>query len=646
MCGLTGYYSPKSLDASIAHDMASALYQRGPDDAGVWSDSSAGITLAHRRLAILDLSPAGHQPMPSGSGRFIIVFNGEIYNHLELRQQLSNCHWQGTSDTETLLACFESWGIEQTLQRIVGMFSIALWDKEKEQLTIARDRMGEKPLYYGWQGDSFLFGSELKALKVHPYCKKEISRPALTLLLRHNYIPAPHSIYKGIYKLPSGSYLTITPSQSTVLPEPVRYWSLSTAVEKGKSFPFTGSDQEATDRLETILLESIQGQQLADVPLGAFLSGGIDSSTIVALMQANATQPVNTFTIGMESQTHNEAEHAKLVSKHLGTNHTELYVSAQNALDIIPRLPSLYDEPFADSSQIPTFLVSQLAKEQVTVALSGDGGDELFAGYNRYFWGERIWNKMSWLPFPMRHFLARLITQIPVSGWDAFNRRTQALQPQKLRSALLGDKLHKLAKSLSKVRSMDDLYFSLVSQWDEPASVVLNVKEPNTLISSSELWPNLPDSRERMMYLDSMTYLPDDILTKVDRAAMGVSLETRVPLLDHRVVEFAWTIPMHMKIRDGQGKWLLRQVLYRHVPKELIERPKMGFSITLEDWLRGPLREWAEELMDENKLVQQGYFDSKIIRQRWGEHLSGARNWHNLLWSVLMFQSWLEENNS
>lgn len=644
MCGLTGFYSITPFPESIAQGMAATLHHRGPDDAGIWSDS--GITLAHRRLAILDLSPAGHQPMPSNNGRYVIVFNGEIYNYLELRQQLPTLHWRGTSDTETLLACIECWGIERTLQRSVGMFAIALWDREQQQLTLARDRMGEKPLYYGWQGNTFLFGSELKALKAHPDCQAEVSRPALTLLLRHNYIPVPYTIYQGIYKLPSGTYLTLTPANTGQLSQPIPYWSLHAAVQHAQQNPFMGTEQEAIDTLERTLQHAVQQQQLADVPLGAFLSGGIDSSTIIALMQANATRPINTFTIGMESQTHNEAEHAKAVARHLGTHHTELYVSAQDALDLIPRLPSLYDEPFADSSQIPTFLVAQLARQHVTVALSGDGGDELFAGYNRYFWGERIWNKMAWMPPAMRSILAKSITKMSVSGWDSLNERTKILQPHKLRNAQLGDKLHKLAERLATVNNMDDLYYSLVSEWKQPTSIVLHSEEPTTLLTSPNTWPNLPDSRERMMYLDSMTYLPDDILAKVDRAAMGVSLETRVPLLDHRVVELAWKIPMHMKIRDGQGKWLLRQVLYRHVPKELIERPKMGFSIPVETWLRGPLRDWAEDLLDETKLKQQGYFNPKPIRQRWQEHLNGSRNWYYSLWSILMFQAWLNTNQS
>lgn len=641
MCGLTGFYSLTPFPESVSKGMASTLHHRGPDDEGIWSDS--GITLAHRRLAVVDLSPSGHQPMISKSGRYIMVFNGEIYNHLELRQQLPTLNWDGTSDTETLLACIESWGRSRTLQSIVGMFAIALWDREQQELTLARDRMGEKPLYYGWQQNTFLFGSELKALKEHPDCQAEISRQALTLLLRHNYIPTPYSIYQGIYKLLPGTYLTLTPANIGRLPKPVAYWSLHAAVQSGKKNPFTGTEQEAIETLDGTLQQTIQQQQLADVPLGAFLSGGIDSSTIVALMQENASNPVNTFSIGMESQAHNEAEYAKAVARHLGTHHTELYARPQDALDLIPRLASLYDEPFADSSQIPTFLVAQLARQHVTVALSGDGGDELFAGYNRYLWSERIWNKMARIPTTMRSQLTRLITQVPVSGWDNINQYTQALQPRKLHSSQLGDKLHKLAKRLD-VNSIDELYYNLVSEWKQPASIVFNSEEPATLLTSPNDWPSLPDSRERMMYLDSMTYLPDDILTKVDRAAMGVSLETRVPLLDHRVIELAWRIPMQMKIRNGQSKWLLRQVLYRYVSKELIERPKMGFSIPLDSWLRGPLRDWAEDLLDKNKLQQQGYFNSSSIQQHWQEHLSGSRNWQASLWSVLMFQAWLEND--
>ncbi len=649
MCGIAGFITqsgPQDLVAT-AKSMADTLYHRGPDDQGVWVDEEHRIVLAHRRLAILDLSPAGHQPMQSNDQRYVLVFNGEVYNHLALRKLLVVDRWRGSSDTETLLACFACWGVEKTLQHCKGMFALALWDRVEKTLTLARDRMGEKPLYYGQQGQAFLFGSELKALKAFPDFRPDIDRNALTLFLKHNYIPAPHSIYKGINKLTPGCYLKIKHAslKTGVLPQPVPYWSLRQTIIQAKQDPFQGTETQAVDALEQALASSIQQQQIADVPLGAFLSGGIDSSTIVALMQKNSMCPVKTFTIGTDSREHNEAEYAKAVARHLGTDHTELYVSAQDSLDIIPQLPALYDEPFADSSQIPTYLVSQLAKQQVTVALSGDAGDELFAGYNRYFWAKRIWQKISWLPQPLRRKLAALLYQLPIEHWDNLNRYTRYLQPARIQTNQLGDKIHKLAERLATVNSLDSLYYSLVSEWKQPEQVVLQSREPQTLLTQPEAWPELHDHRERMMYLDSMTYLPDDILVKVDRAAMGASLETRVPFLDPGVIDLAWRMPMDYKIRGNQGKWLLRQVLYRYVPREMIERPKSGFAIPVADWLRGPLREWAEDLLDQHKLKQQGYFHPERIHQRWQEHLAGTRNWQHALWSVLMFQSWLMQNN-
>lgn len=647
MCGLTGYYSLTPPPSNIPERMATTLHHRGPDDSGIWQDKTNGLVLIHRRLAIQDLSPAGHQPMHSASKRYAIAFNGEIYNHKVLRHQLPTLKWRGTSDTETLLACFEHWGIEATLQRTIGMFAIVLWDKQQQQLTLARDRIGEKPLYYGWQGNSFLFGSELNALRQHPDFLADIDRNSLTLLLRHNSIPGPYSIYQNIRKLTPGCYLTLELNQPVITgycPEPTPYWSLQKTIIDAKQNLFTGSDQEAMDELELTLSTAVQRQKIADVPLGAFLSGGIDSSIIVALMQANSDLPVNTFTIGFESAEYNEAEHAKAVAGHLGTRHTEWYISEQDALDVIPQLPLLYNEPFADASQIPTHLVAKLASQHVTVALSGDAGDELFAGYNRYIWAQRIWRKIAWLPATLRCQLTRMLTVLPAHQWDKLNQFTQILQPQRLRSAQLGDKFHKLADRISDTNNLDEFYYRLVSEWQHPEQAVVNGREPATLLTSPEQWPHLQNSSERMMYLDSMTYLPNDILTKVDRAAMGVSLETRVPFLDHRLIEFAWRLPIQMKVRDGQSKWLVRQLLHHYVPQALIERPKMGFTIPLDQWLRGSLREWAEALLDENKLKQQGYFNPQLVRQRWDEHLKGSHNWHYSLWSVLMFQSWLESH--
>jgi asparagine synthase (glutamine-hydrolysing) len=587
--------------------------------------------------------------MVSASGRYVIAFNGEIYNHLALRAELETAGcapaWRGHSDTETLLATIEAWGVEATLKKAVGMFALALWDRETRTVTLARDRMGEKPLYYGWQGGVFLFGSELKALRAHPAFVGEIDRGALALYLRHNYVPGPFSIYRGICKLPPGTYLHLSERdvQARALPAPQPYWSVHQAVRYGQSHPFTGSDAEAVQLLDGLLRQSIRGQMLADVPLGAFLSGGVDSSTVVALMRTQASRPVKTFTVGFHEQDYNEAEQAHAVAAHLGCEHTELYVSAEQAMAVIPRLPALYDEPVADSSQIPTFLVAQLAREHVTVSLSGDGGDELFGGYNRYFWTGRIWNKLGRLPLSIRRTLAGFLVAPSPQAWNRVFRAFKPLLPQRLQVSLAGDKVHKLAE-LVMLDSTEAVYRDLVSHWKHPAEeLVIGASEPETILQRPQDWPALGSLEERMMYLDQMTYLPDDILVKVDRAAMGVSLETRVPLLDHRVVEFAWRLPLHMKIRNGQGKWLLRQVLYRYVPQSLIERPKMGFGVPLDRWLRGPLRGWAEDLLSEARLEREGFFRPAPIREKWAEHLSGRRNWAYYLWDVLMFQAWLQE---
>lgn len=634
--------STAELPSSVRGMVASIRY-RGPDDFGVWCDERVGIGLGHARLSILDLSPEGHQPMVSASGRYVISYNGEVYNFAELRSELGvvGQKFRGHSDTEVMLAAFEEWGIEKAVQRFVGMFAFALWDKQTRTLTLARDRLGEKPLYYGWQGEAFLFGSELKALRAHPAFRAEVDRNALALLLRHNYIPAPYSIYQGISKLSPGCLLTVSLSQRN--PRIVPYWSGKQAIEAGLAHPFEGSESAAVSALEALLKDAVGQQMVADVPLGAFLSGGVDSSTVVALMQAQSSRPVKTFTIGFHEEGYDEAPHAKSVARHLGTEHTELYVMPKEAMDVIPRLPALYDEPFSDSSQIPTFLVSELARRHVTVSLSGDGGDELFGGYNRYFWATNIWRRVGWVPQPMRAALVGALMALPPSAWNGVFRWLSRFLPVGWRYANPGDKLHKLAEVLA-VRTPEEIYLDLVSHWKQPTEVVRGTHEPPTVLTDPARWADLPDFEQRMMYLDQMTYLPDDILTKVDRAAMGVSLETRVPFLDHRVVEFAWSLPLSMKIRHGQGKWLLRQVLYRHVPKELMERPKMGFGVPIDVWLRGPLKGWAEELLDEARLQREGYFDPRPIRRKWAEHLTGRRNWSYYLWDVLMFQAWLEAN--
>jgi asparagine synthase (glutamine-hydrolysing) len=645
MCGLAGFLSPSSgvggeLKRYWLRSMADAIFHRGPDSDGYWTDLSVGIGLAHRRLAVVDLSPAGQQPMTSPSGRYVIAFNGEIYNHLHLRSSLQaegsfDIPWRGHSDTETILAGFDVWGIEATLQRSIGMFALAVWDRDQCVLTLARDRLGEKPLYYGWQGQGssavFLFGSELAALRQHPSFSAEVSRDALTLFMRHNCIGGSRSIYHGISKLEPGQLLTV----SSIAPEPVvkTWWSVSSTVHRGVTNPFEGSPDDAVNALDKLLQDAVAQQMTADVPLGAFLSGGVDSSTVVALMQSQSSRPVRTFSIGFHEEGYNEAEHAKAVAKHLGTDHTELYVTHKQALEVIPKLPTLYSEPFADSSQIPTYLVSQLARQHVTVSLSGDGGDELFCGYSRYQMTAGIWSKISRLPRPIRQFAARLITTMPAGS---LNRLGELLSMPRV-----GDKLHKGAALLVN-RSVSDLYHGMLSHWPDPSEIVLGGAEPTTLLKGAAPILDGLNDVERMMALDMMSYLPDDILVKVDRAAMGVSLETRVPFLDHRVVEFAWSLPFDYKLRNGVTKWPLRQVLYRYVPPNLIERPKMGFGVPIGSWLRGPLRDWCESLLDESRLRQEGFFNPIPIRKKWAEHLLGDRNWEYHLWDVLMFQAWLE----
>lgn len=631
----------------LLRKMGDAIAHRGPDDSGVWTDCSAGIGLSHRRLSIVDLSPAGHQPMSSASGQYVIVFNGEIYNHLSLRKSLGAAglapDWRGHSDTETLLAGFDAWGIQATIEKSIGMFAIAIWDKRTRTITLGRDRLGEKPLYYGWQGGTFLFGSELKALHAHPAFNAEVDRNSLALLMRHNCIPAPYSIYRGIAKLQPGCLLTVSLNRRELYEVP--YWSGRQTIETCLAHPFTGSTGEAVDALEELLKDAIGLQMLADVPLGAFLSGGVDSSTIVALMQAQSSTPVRTFSIGFNDDLYDEAKHAKLVARHLGTNHTEWYVSAQDALDVIPRLSNLYDEPFADSSQIPTHLVSSMARQHVTVSLSGDAGDELFGGYNRYVITNNLWRRLSYLPIEVRSVLAGMITRVPPQKWNAIAKSFQSVLSKKAGMVNWGDSLHKGAGVMAS-SSVAELYRGLVSHWPVPSSLVIGSTEPATVITDLTRQPVLNNDVERMMALDLLSYLPDDILTKVDRAAMGVSLETRVPLLDHRVVEFAWRLPLEYKLRDGVGKWALRQVLYKYVPKELIERPKQGFGVPIDSWLRGPLKEWAEGLLNESRLRQEGFFNPAPIRQKWAEHLSGNLNWQYHLWDVLMFQTWLAKERS
>jgi len=646
MCGLAGFFGPATRNdadlSAIAQRMNDTIYLRGPDSHGVWSDQAHGLALGHRRLSILDLSPEGHQPMVSRNGRFIIVFNGEVYNFRDLRAELEAAGhaFRGHSDTEIMLAAFSQWGVQAATKRFNGMFAFAVWDRDEKLLHLGRDRLGEKPLYYGWMADgTLLFGSELKALKAHPSFQGEINRDAIAGLLKLNYIADPHSIYQGIYKLPPATLLTW--DGSSARPKPEHYWDLRAVAEASIQDPYRGSEQEAISELEALLKDAVGIRMVSDVPLGAFLSGGIDSSTIVALMQAQSSKPVRTFTIGFHEKNFNEAGFAKEVAQHLGTDHTELYISPRETLDVIPKLPAMYDEPFSDYSQIPTFLVCQMARQHVTVALSGDAGDELFSGYERYFVGRSLWNKISALPGWGRKATAGGLTLLSARTLNTLIEPFKKLLPAKYHHVSVGDKLHKLAEVL-RVSEPVDMYQNLVSHWKHPEQVVINGREPITALTDNSNWPRVPDFTHRMMHLDMETYLPGDILTKVDRASMGVSLEGRIPLLDPRVIEFAWRIPLSMKVKGGQGKWLLRQVLYKHVPQKLIDRPKMGFSVPIGEWLRGELRDWAEALLDESRLKREGYFHPAPIREKWHEHLEGSRNWQYYLWDVLMFQAWLE----
>jgi asparagine synthase (glutamine-hydrolysing) len=637
MCGITGFVNTRHSQTeeqlyTIAEKMTGAILHRGPDDSGAWVDESAGIVLGFRRLAILDLSPTGHQPMFSANDRYVIVFNGEIYNFSDLREQLVKLGhtFRGTSDTEVILTGIVEWGVEHTIRNLNGMFAIALWDKQERALYLIRDRLGIKPLYYGWQGGVFLFGSELKALRAHPNFNAEIDRDALALYLRYTYFPAPYSIYQGIKKLPPGNLLCIKFDQTQPVENIRAYWSVMEIVASGTQNKFYGTDSDAVDELDALLRESVRLRMIADVPLGAFLSGGIDSSLIVALMQAQSARPVKTFTIGFHESNFNEAVYAKEVARHLGTEHTELYVSPNEAMDVIPKLPTLYDEPFGDSSQIPTYLVSKLAREHVTVSLSGDGGDELFGGYSRYFRARNVWSSIGWMPFSMRRGLGSLSGGVSESLAKIKNL------------AGLSTRFFFLSEVLG-AQDQESLYLRLVSQWNHPDQMVIGGKE--SAMRFDDQLPGGLNSIEWMMCRDLVTYLPEDILVKLDRASMGVSLEGRVPYLDdHRVVEFAWRLPFDMKVRNGKGKWVMRQVLYRYVPKEMIERPKMGFGVPIDSWLRGPLRDWAESLLDAGRIKREGYLNPELIQKRWSEHRQSRKNWQYPLWTILMFQAWLENS--
>ena len=626
MCGITGIVDRRigaDALARYAKAMADALAYRGPDSHDIWVDAAGGFATGHRRLAIVDLTPTGAQPMHSACGRYVISYNGEVYNAPELKPDLEarGIRFRGHSDTEVIVEGCAAWGVKATCERLIGMFAFALWDRQERRLWLVRDRLGIKPLYWLQRGPLFLFGSELKALRVHDGWTSELDRDALAAYLRHVYVPAPHTIYRDVRKLEPGAILTV--DANGVRQE--RFWELMPIATSGI---VERSDAEAVEQLDSLARDAVKRRMVADVPLGAFLSGGVDSSTVVALMQAQSNRPVRTFTIGFHEQAYDEASHAAAVAKHLGTEHTELRVDPDAAREVIPQLPEMFDEPFADASQIPTFLVSRMTRQHVTVALSGDGGDELFAGYNRYFWATRVWRALRPLPQWLRRAAACGVQAVSPAAWDAVLR----LAPSAPR--LAGDKMHKLA-GLFDAESEDAVYRSLLSHWPQPEHMVAASREPRGLIWDDGLRQRVPDFMARMQLLDTLNYLPDDILTKVDRATMAVSLEGRVPLIDHRLVAFAWSLPKHQKVRDGQGKWLLRRVLDRYVPRGLIDRPKMGFAVPIDDWLRGPLRDWAEAL-----LARPGPIEMTPVKRAWAEHQSGRRNWQYHLWAVLMFQAW------
>jgi len=639
MCGLTGIWSrsgraePDDLRATVRR-MSAALSHRGPDDDGEWIDVDAGLALGFRRLSIVDLSATGHQPMVSASGRFVIAFNGEIYNHRDLRRALcaAGIGFRGTSDTEVMLEGFAHWGIEATLRRLNGMFAIALWDISERRLHLMRDPLGIKPLYWALSGDEFIFGSELKALRARPGFSPPVDRNAMAAFLRLAYVPAPHCIYAGVRKLEPGCHLTLSADGDARID---RYWDISEIAAEGLRQPLSASDAGAVDELDALLRDAIARQMVADVPLGAFLSGGIDSSTVVALMQAQSTRPVRTFTIGFREAAYNEAEHARRVAAHLGTEHTEVTIEPDHARAAIPRLADIYDEPFADSSQLPTLLLSEITRRSVTVALSGDGGDELFAGYDRYALAEAAWRRISRVPAVLRPALRGALR---LSAHPAF-RGALALAPAALGRSLTGGRLEKLARALDAAKP-DALYAAIVSQWSDPAALLPGVLEAPHAVIDGKARSNVAEFAARMRLVDLQSYLPDDILTKVDRASMAMSLEARVPLLDTRVVALAWRLPRHQLVRAGETKWLLRRVLDRYVPRDLTERPKMGFAVPIGDWLRGPLRDWAEDLLSERALAASGLVAAPI-RGRWHQHRAGKQNWDYPLWTVLTLQAWL-----
>jgi asparagine synthase (glutamine-hydrolysing) len=651
MCGIAGLFRPGGGDesalAGTATRMADTLVHRGPDSHGIWANASAGIAFGHRRLSILELSEAGAQPMRSDCGRLTVTFNGEIFNHLEIRSELEASgaapNWRGHSDTETLIYAVRHWGVAGALPRFIGQFAFALWDAKEGTLSLCRDRFGEKPLFYGWCGRDLVFGSELKALAAHPNWSPTLDRAALTAFMRYSYVPAPLTIWQGIRKLTSASFVMFATDASLgTTPAPTAYWSLRDHVVAGQSTRIN-DETEAIGELQRLLSIAIKRQCLSDVPLGALLSGGVDSSTIVALMQAQVSQQVRTFSIGFSDAAFNEADEARKVARHLGTSHTELQVDAKTAMNVILRLPRMYDEPFADSSQIPTHLVAALARQHVTVALSGDAGDELFGGYNRHVWGRRLHARFGKMPAPLRRALSALLTAVSPEPVGSIAGLIQPLLPVSLQVRRAGDPALKLARTIGST-SFDDMYKLLCSIDSDPSQTILQGEELDSWSSDEMSKVAAPlDPLDRMTLADSLSYLTDDILQKVDRAAMSVSLETRVPFLDNDVVEFAARVAPELKVRGGRGKWLVRQVLYKHVPAALIDRPKTGFSIPIDDWLRGALKSWASDLLSPERLRQQGLFNARRVEQKLNEHMSGRHNHGYWLWNVLMAQAWHDE---
>ena len=644
MCGLTGFWTKRDGGnlAQSVRKMTDAIRYRGPDDQGHWLDEERGLALSHRRLSIIDLSPEGHQPMCSASGRYTLVYNGEVYNFEEMRAELERegcAGWRGHSDTEVMLAAFEVWGVEAAVGRFVGMFAFALWDRAEDALYLVRDRLGIKPLYYGWNGATFLFGSELHALKQHPDFEGRLNQRALGTYLRYGYVPSPESIFEGIYKLPPGALIKLR--HPLERPEPQVYWSAYEVAQAGLRCPFEGDAADAADALHGVLSEAVGCRMVADVPLGAFLSGGIDSSTVVALMQARSARPVKTFTVGFHEEGFNEAHHAKAVAEHLGTDHTELYVTAEDALAVVPKLPRLYDEPYADESQIPTFLISELARKQVTVSLSGDGGDELFAGYTSYQQDEARWRTLARVPYALRAPAAQVLAKTAETPQRHLDSLGKAL-PGALQQYANAERLERMADYL-RLESQRELHNKRLTRLDAH-QMLLSAAADETYRADRPNWTAFPEHVQSLMYWDMTTFMPDDILVKLDRASMGVSLEARVPILDHRVAELAWRFPLAMNFRGGKGKRLLREVLYRYVPESLVERPKKGFSVPVGRWMRGPLRDWAEDLLSEERLEREGLLEVGRVRRQWEDFLAGNfAQGQSPIWTTLMLQAWLEE---